>query len=57
MRDMIRVMAVQESELEALVKAGIFQSKTEVVDEALRLLFASRPELRFEAAIQLFKDG
>ena len=50
-------MPVQESELEALVKAGIFQSKTEVVDEALRLLFASRPELRFEAAIQLFKDG
>jgi len=50
-------MPVQESELEALVKAGIFQSKTEVVNEALRLLFASRPELRFEAAIQLFKDG
>ena len=57
LRDMIRVMAVQESELEALVKAGIFQSKNEVVDEALRLLFALRPELRFEAAIQLFKDG
>ena len=28
-----------------------------MVEEALRLLFASRPELRFEAAIQLFKDG
>ncbi|PYS26444.1 MAG: hypothetical protein DMF75_22115, partial [Acidobacteria bacterium] len=54
---MTRIMPVQESELEALVKAGIFQSKTEVVNEALRLLFASRPELRFEAAIQLFKDG
>ena len=50
-------MAVQELELDALVKAGIFQSKAEAVDEAVRLLFATRPELMSEAAIQLFKDG
>jgi predicted HTH domain antitoxin len=48
---------VQELELDALVKAGIFRSKSEVVDEALRLLFATRPQLRTEAAIQLLKDG
>lgn len=52
-------MAVLELDLEldALVKAGIFQSKAEVVEEALRLLFASRPQLRLDAATQLFKEG
>jgi predicted HTH domain antitoxin len=48
---------VQELELDALVKAGIFRSKSDVVDEALRLLFQTRPQLRTEAAIQLLKDG
>lgn len=50
-------MAVQELELEALLRAGIFHSKGEALDEALRLLFAIRPQLKLEAAIQLFKDG
>jgi predicted HTH domain antitoxin len=50
-------MAVRELELEALLKAGIFRGKGEAVEEALRLLFVTRPQLRIEAAIQLFKDG
>lgn len=50
-------MAVQEREIAALIKAGIFQSQAEAVDEALRVLFATRPQLRLEAAIQLFKDA
>jgi predicted HTH domain antitoxin len=49
-------MAIQDLELAALIKAGIFRSKGEAVEEALRLLFATRPQLRLEAAIQLFKD-
>ena len=49
-------MATQDMELAALVKAGIFRSKREAVAEALRLMFATRPQLRLEAAIQLFKD-
>ncbi len=40
---------MQEMEMNALVKAGIFPSKTEVVKEALRLLFATRPQLNVEA--------
>lgn len=48
-------MAVQELELNALIKAGIFRSRGEAVEEALRLLFATRPQLRLEAAIQLFR--
>jgi predicted HTH domain antitoxin len=50
-------MAIQDLELAALIKAGIFRSKREAVEEALRLLFATRPQLRLEAAIQLFKDA
>lgn len=50
-------MAVQDLELNALIKAGIFQSKEDAVEEAIQLLFATRPQLRLEAAIQLFKDG
>ncbi len=50
-------MAVQALELEALLKAGIFRSKSEAVEEAFRILFVTRPQLRVEAAIQLFKDG
>ena len=49
-------MATQDMELAALIKAGIFRSKREAVAEALRLMFATRPQLRLEAAIQLFKD-
>jgi predicted HTH domain antitoxin len=50
-------MAVQELELNALINAGVFQSKGEAVDEALRMLFVTRPQLRAEAAIHLFKSG
>ena len=49
-------MAVQELELEALLKAGIFHNRNEAVEEAFRMLFVTRPQLRVEAAIQLFKD-
>jgi predicted HTH domain antitoxin len=49
-------MATQDMELATLIKAGIFRSKREAVAEALRLMFATRPQLRLEAAIQLFKD-
>jgi predicted HTH domain antitoxin len=49
-------MTIQDIELAALIKAGVFRSKKETVAEALRLMFATRPQLRLEAAIQLFKD-
>jgi predicted HTH domain antitoxin len=52
----METMSVQDLELDALIKAGLFHSKREAVTEALRLLFATRPDLRLEAAIQLFKD-
>ena len=50
-------MTIQSLEMGALVKAGIFRSEGEVVDEALRLLFVTRPQLRMEAAIHLYREG
>jgi predicted HTH domain antitoxin len=50
-------MTIQDKELAALIKAGVFRSKKEAVAEALRLMLATRPQLRLEAAVQLFKDA
>jgi predicted HTH domain antitoxin len=50
-------MTIQDREVAALIKAGVFRSKKEAVTEALRLMLAARPQLRLEAAVQLFKDA
>jgi predicted HTH domain antitoxin len=50
-------MAIQDIEVGALVKAGIFPSRQEAIREALRMLFVARPQLKVEAALQLYKTG
>lgn len=50
-------MTIQTLELGALVKAGIFHSANEGIEEALRLLLVTRPQLRIEAAVQIYSDG
>lgn len=50
-------MASHALEVAALIKAGVFRSQAEAVDEAVRVLLMTRPQLRVEAAIQLFKDA
>lgn len=44
-------------ELRAVVQAGIFSSEEEALREAVSTLFAVKPALRQEAAIELFKSG
>jgi predicted HTH domain antitoxin len=44
-----------EDELEAITKAGIYKSKSEVISHALDVLLAVRPELRIEMAVELYK--
>jgi hypothetical protein len=46
----------QGSASNALVKAGVFRNRAEAVEEALHLLFAGRPQLNVEAAIQLYLE-
>jgi Arc/MetJ-type ribon-helix-helix transcriptional regulator len=50
-------MAIQDLQLDALVKAGIFRSRAEAVAEAIQMLFVTRPQLKLEAALQLYFDG
>jgi predicted HTH domain antitoxin len=47
---------MQALELEALVRAGIFASQEQGVQEAVRVLLTVRPHLRIEMAIQLYRE-
>lgn len=47
---------MQALELDALVRAGIFASQEQGVQEAVRVLLTARPHLRVEAAIQLYRE-
>ena len=43
-------------ELSAIVRAGCFASEDEAIREALQMLFAVKPQLRLETAIQRYID-
>jgi len=44
-------------EIDALVKAGYYSSKSDVVKDALRTFLYSKKNLRTAAAVELYKDG
>lgn len=44
-------------EIRALIQAGYYSNKSELVREALRDFFERKKELRVIAAIELYKDG
>ncbi len=44
-------------ELAAAVRARCFSSEQEAIREAVQMMFASRPQLRLETAIQQYLDG
>ena len=46
-----------KKEIDALVKAGYYSSKSEVVKDALRTFLYSKRSLRLAAAAELYKDG
>ena len=46
-----------KKEIDALVKAGYYSSKSDVVKDALRTFLYSRRNLRLAAAVELYKDG
>ena len=48
---------IYEDEIEAVVNAGYYSSKSDVVRDALRLLFESKKNLKISAAIDMFKRG
>jgi len=46
-----------EDKIEAVVKAGYYSSKSDVVRDALRLLFDTKSNLRTSAAIEMYRSG
>ncbi len=48
---------VMEAEIEAVIKAGYYSSKSEVVKDALRLLFETKKELKVASAVEMYKNG
>lgn len=46
-----------DQQLDAVVRAGIFRDRQHAVQEAIHTLFVVRPELKTEAAVQLFRSG
>ena len=48
---------IYQQEIRAVVQAGYYSNKSEVVRDAIRLLFETRSELRLASAIELYKSG
>jgi predicted HTH domain antitoxin len=48
---------IASEELDAVIRAGVFRDREHAVQEAIETLFAVRPQLRTEAAIEMFRSG
>jgi len=46
-----------ESEVRGLVKSGHYPSKIEVLKDALRTLFETKPNLKISAALEMYKNN
>lgn len=46
-----------KKEIDALVKAGYYSSKSDVVKDALRTFLSEKKNLRLAAAVELYKRG
>ena len=48
---------IVDQELDAVIRAGVFRDREHAIDEAIETLFVVRPQLRTEAAVELFRSG
>lgn len=48
---------IYEDEIQAVVDAGYYSSKSDVIRDALRFLFESKKNLKISAAIEMYKKG
>ena len=44
-------------EIDALIKEGYYDNRSEMIRDAIKLYFAHKAEIRLVAAIRLYKDG
>jgi predicted HTH domain antitoxin len=48
--------AIMEREIEALIRAGYYSSKSEAAKDAFRTLLDTKPALKLASAIELYKS-
>src|SRR5258708_7240442 len=48
---------IVDQQLKAIVRAGLFRDRRHAIHEAMQTLFVVRPQLRTEAAVELFRSG
>ena len=48
---------IVDQELDAVIRAGVFRDREHAIHEAIETLFVVRPQLRTEAAVELFRSG
>jgi len=51
----VKLAEVYEIEINAIIDAGCYVNESEVIRDALKILFESRPNLKIAAAIELYK--
>ena len=53
----VSIPEIMEMEIDALVKRGYYDNRSEIFREALRNLFASNQTLRISAVVELYQEG
>lgn len=48
---------IMKDEISALIKAGIYSSRSDIAREAFRCLLEHNPELRVNAAVEMYNEG
>ena len=51
----VKLPDVYESEINAIIDAGCYVNESEVIQDALKILFELRPNLKIAAAIEMYK--
>ena len=49
-------MAIESEEINALLRMNIYRSKKDVITDAIRALLESKPQLKVEIAVGLYKN-
>jgi len=50
-------IAIHEKEIDALIRKGIYKDRSSLFNDAMRVFFAYRPELKVESAVELYASG
>ncbi|MEA1924996.1 MAG: UPF0175 family protein [Candidatus Altiarchaeota archaeon] len=51
------MMPYVTKEIKALVESGTYRNRSEVIQDAMRVLLETKPNLRIEIAVEMFKEG